>query len=170
MDGLAPVEGEGLVDCGAAGFSLAGDWNNAPEGEGLPAEGRDGADGACPGLGEEPLVLPPDEAGDAAVPVDFAVVDVRPLTCPAVAGEPAPGFAAPAGEGLSAEKAVFSLRTTGASTVEEADLTNSPMSLSFSRTALLSTPRSLANSYTRCFGTQFSPILMTARICAVIVP
>jgi hypothetical protein len=57
----------------------------------------------------------------------------------------------------------LSLRTTGASTVEDADLTNSPMSLSFSRTVLLSTPRSLASSYTRCFATQCSPYSVAAR-------
>src|SRR5690606_28353899 len=44
-------------------------------------------------------------------------------------------------------------RTTGASTVEEADLTNSPSSLSLARTVLLSTPSSLASSWTRSFAT-----------------
>jgi hypothetical protein len=44
-------------------------------------------------------------------------------------------------------------RTTGASIVEEADLTNSPMSLSVARTTLLSTPRSFASSCTRTFAT-----------------
>lgn len=59
----------------------------------------------------------------------------------------APGFASPFW------KAFFNLRATGASTVEEADFTNSPMSLSLSRTVLLSTPKSLASSYTRFFAT-----------------
>ncbi len=36
--------------------------------------------------------------------------------------------------------------STGGSTVDDADLTNSPISLSFSRTNLLSTPNSLASS------------------------
>lgn len=39
-----------------------------------------------------------------------------------------------------------SLRATGGSTVEEADLANSPISFSFSRTCLLSSPNSLASS------------------------
>ena len=39
------------------------------------------------------------------------------------------------------------------STVELADLTNSPISLNFSRTNLLSTPNSLASSWTRVFAT-----------------
>ena len=42
-----------------------------------------------------------------------------------------------------------SRRATGASTVEDADLTNSPCSLSRARTSLLVTPSSLANSCTR---------------------
>lgn len=44
-------------------------------------------------------------------------------------------------------------RTTGGSTVEEADLTNSPMSLSAASTSLLGTPKSLASSWTRTFAT-----------------
>ena len=47
----------------------------------------------------------------------------------------------------------MSRRTTGASIVEDADLTNSPISLSWSMTALLSTPNSFASSYTRTFAT-----------------
>lgn len=43
--------------------------------------------------------------------------------------------------------------SAGSSTVELADLTNSPISLSFSRTNLLSTPNSLASSWTRVFAT-----------------
>ncbi len=45
-----------------------------------------------------------------------------------------------------AAKASLSRRTTGASIVEEADRTNSPISLSWSITALLSTPNSFASS------------------------
>ena len=41
----------------------------------------------------------------------------------------------------------------GSSTVELADLTNSPISLNFSRTNLLSTPNSLASSWTRVLAT-----------------
>jgi len=49
--------------------------------------------------------------------------------------------------------ASLSLRTTGASIVEDADLTNSPISWSLAITALLSTPNSFASSYTRTFAT-----------------
>jgi hypothetical protein len=60
-----------------------------------------------------------------------------------------------AGAGAGAEDAAafsfspYSLRnriSAGSSTVELADLTNSPISLNFSRTNLLSTPNSLASS------------------------
>ena len=43
--------------------------------------------------------------------------------------------------------------STGGSTVDDADLTNSPISLSFSRTNLLSTPNSRASSWTRVLAT-----------------
>jgi hypothetical protein len=48
--------------------------------------------------------------------------------------------------GWDVANASFSLRTTGASIVEDADLTNSPISLSLAITALLSTPNSFASS------------------------
>jgi hypothetical protein len=51
-----------------------------------------------------------------------------------------------AGAAEPASKAPRSRRATGASTVLDADLTNSPMSLSLARTVLLSTPSSLASS------------------------
>jgi len=64
------------------------------------------------------------------------------------------GFAA----GLSPAFSVgpISLRkriSAGSSMVELADLTNSPISLNFSRTNLLSTPNSLASSWTRVLAT-----------------
>ncbi len=49
--------------------------------------------------------------------------------------------------------ASLSLRTTGASIVDDAERTNSPISWSLAMTALLSTPNSLASSYTRTFAT-----------------
>ncbi len=71
----------------------------------------------------------------------------------------AAGFAAAlagaflAGAAASAGKASLSLRTTGASMVDDADLTNSPSSVSLAMTVLLSTPSSLASSYTRTLAT-----------------
>src|SRR3954454_12121809 len=58
--------------------------------------------------------------------------------------------------------AARSRRATGASTVLDADLTNSPISLSLASTVLLSTPSSFASSCTRAFpGTA----LLTSRWC-----
>ncbi len=60
--------------------------------------------------------------------------------------------------GPCASNASLSLRTTGASIVEDADRTNSPISWSLAITALLSTPNSFASSYTRTFATAL-PLL-----------
>jgi hypothetical protein len=61
-----------------------------------------------------------------------------------------------------ASRAPRNRRATGASTVLEADLTNSPISLSLARTVLLSTPSSFASSCTRALpGTA----LLTSRSC-----
>mgnify|MGYP000854034935 CR=1 FL=1 len=72
-------------------------------------------------------------------------------------GRGAPGLGAPVGRGLDAPVSLppawgndsRSRRATGASTVDDADLTNSPCSLRRSSTCLLVTPSSLANSCTR---------------------
>jgi len=50
-------------------------------------------------------------------------------------------------------------RATGASTVDDADLTNSPCSLRRARTSLLVTPSSFANSCTRALPATTSPFL-----------
>ncbi len=74
------------------------------------------------------------------------------------AGEGAPGLgAALRGAGLPLPppwRASVSLRTTGASIVEDAERTNSPSSWSLAMTTLLSTPNSLASSYTRTLATS----------------
>ena len=58
------------------------------------------------------------------------------------------GFGVTAGAGAPAPPGndSFNLRMTGASTVEDADRTNSPSSASLASTTLLSTPNSLASS------------------------
>jgi hypothetical protein len=55
--------------------------------------------------------------------------------------------------GLASGYISMSLRTTGASTVDDAERTNSPISWSFARTTLLSIPSCFANSCTRTFDT-----------------
>jgi hypothetical protein len=83
-------------------------------------------------------------AGDAGDAEDAALG--RPAACPsppaaAVCCLPSRGRAA-----CSAVKASVSLRTTGASIVDDAERTNSPISRSLAITALLSTPNSFASS------------------------
>ena len=95
-----------------------------------PASGRGRAPAAGPAWAAEAVadatlrgVDDPTDLGDAATGLDCADC------CVAVEAN-----------------ASLSRRTTGASIVEEADLTNSPISLSWSMTALLSTPNSFASS------------------------
>ena len=55
--------------------------------------------------------------------------------------------------GFASGYSAINLRTTGASTVDDAERTNSPISWSFARTSLLSMPSCFANSCTRTFDT-----------------
>ena len=115
--------GVSLVGAGAAGASLAA-------GAGAGAEGRGPGRGPLPAgfaAGRADVEGPADPAGPGRAPdlplplvgADFDVTDSRRR------------------------------RATGASTVEDADFTNSPCSLSFASSSLLVTPSSLANSCTR---------------------
>lgn len=72
------------------------------------------------------------------------------------------GGAAGAGEPALLTNALRSRRATGASTVLDADFTNSPISLSLARTVLLSTPSSFASSCTRALP---ATALLTPRSC-----
>jgi hypothetical protein len=130
--GRGPGTGPGGVGAGAAcGSSAAG-------GGGAAGSGAFGAGGLGPaGFGAAgaalAVVLAPDE-------------DAAPL--PAVfscAGLPPPNDSR-------------NRRATGASTVDDADFTNSPCSLSRARTSLLVTPSSLANSCTRALPATTSPV------------
>lgn len=121
--------GEGVLLAGAAGVTGAGAAGAAGAGLGAGA----------PGLGA---------AGRAAAAGDGAAGEGAAL-------RGAPGLAAvlpalPPGPC----KASVNLRTTGASIVEDAERTNSPSSWSLAMTTLLSTPNSLASSYTRTLATS----------------
>ncbi|TQJ20957.1 hypothetical protein FBZ33_1165 [Micromonospora sp. A202] len=74
----------------------------------------------------------------------------------------ADGAAAGAGAPADATNALRSRRATGASTVLDADFTNSPISFSLARTVLLSTPSSFASSCTRALP---ATALLTPRSC-----
>jgi hypothetical protein len=93
--------------------------------------------------------------GSVAGACTSTVAELRPL---AVCRCGAAAFAAPLPAGAWLANSFLSLRTTGASIVEDADRTNSPISWSLAMTALLSTPNSFASSYTRTFATAL-PLL-----------
>ena len=127
---------------GAAGSETAGPVSAGPASAGPAAAGLAAAAAAPP---------PATSAGSA---VGAALT--RPLAArrPAAAGFGAAPFPDPAWSA----NASLSRRTTGASIVEDADRTNSPISWSLAMTALLSTPNSFASSYTRTFATAL-PLL-----------
>lgn len=81
------------------------------------------------------------------------------LTAPFALASPLPAaLSSPFGAGFTPPNDSRSRRATGASTVEDADLTNSPCSLSRARTSLLVTPSSFANSCTRALPATTSPV------------
>jgi hypothetical protein len=135
--GCAGAGASGAVAAGAAGAGAAGG----------------GAAGAGAGAGAGAAGLGAGAWGGA--------VATEPASTGALAGAPLP--AALTGAGFSAAGAFAppndsrSRRATGASTVDDADLTNSPCSLSRARTSLLVTPSSLANSCTRALPATTSP-------------
>jgi hypothetical protein len=56
--------------------------------------------------------------------------------------------------GVNSGNLSINLRNTGASTVDDADRTNSPTSCNLASNSLLSSPNSFANSYTRTLDTH----------------
>ncbi len=136
VNGLLPGRGP----AGRAGASAAGSARAAGAATSAGAAGGSGASATGAGAAGTSGAAGSATTGSAAtafLAVAFLVVFFA-------------GAAAPAG---CAGKTSFNLRTTGGSTVDDADLTNSPMSWSLARTTLLSTPSSLASSYTRTLAT-----------------
>jgi hypothetical protein len=126
-----------------------------PPAEGPPAAGAAGT--GVPGLTAPRLPGPPC----CPLPAGGAAPGRTPLRCGADgAGAPRPACWPCPCLAPSGPKASLSLRTTGASIVEDAERTNSPISWSLTMTALLSTPNSFASSYTRTFATT---LLYSAR-------
>ncbi len=100
--------------------------------------------GAAAGAADGGAVGRPLAAGAAVTPPGRAVVSaVRVSGAAGAADFRAVDFLVGGGSLASFS---FNRRSTGASTVEEADRTNSPMSFSMLRTVLLSTPSSFASS------------------------
>lgn len=136
--GFGPGRGPEAAGAGE-GVLLAG----AAEVTGVTGAGAAGAAGAGLGAGAPGF----GAAGRAAAAGDGAAGEGAAL-------RGAPGLAAvlpalPPGPC----SASVNLRTTGASIVEDAERTNSPSSWSLAMTTLLSTPNSLASSYTRTLAT-----------------
>ncbi len=117
--------------CCGRGRSCCGAGAGAGAGRG-PGRGP----GIAPGRGRSlELSAVREGAGAPPLPFDGPGTGLRPPDFP-------PGLP-------PAVNASRSRRATGASTVDDADLTNSPCSLSLARTSLLVTPSSFASSCTR---------------------
>src|SRR5699024_3111222 len=163
--------GFGAAGLGAAGFGAAGLGAPGFGAAGLGAAARSvlasgaevSADSVC--LGAAGAGLAPgfgaafDAESPASAELDFAAAALGPgLGAGFAPGFGAPGFAAglaadffsppedfAPSAGAESAKASLTRRTTGASSVEEAERTNSPISWSFSRTFLLVVPSSFAS-------------------------
>ncbi len=131
--GLGPGRGPGAS--GAAG-GAAGAGAAATGAAGCAGAGGFGAAGLGPGAG----------AGAPAAGAAAGALGAGLAACGAGAAALAGAFSA---AGLFPPNDSRRRRATGASTVDDADFTNSPCSLSRARTSLLVTPSSLANSCTR---------------------
>ncbi len=146
--GRGPGVAPGVGAAGALGAAAAGALGAAGGcgAAGLGAAGR-GAAGAASAAGA---------FGSAAGAAGAAGLAGAGLGAPGL-GAAGAAPEAPCGRGLSsgflppafAPNDSRSRRATGASTVEDADLTNSPCSLSLAKSSLLVTPSSFANSCTR---------------------
>jgi hypothetical protein len=148
--GLLPTRG-----VRAAGFGAAGRGPGVGPGRaGASVEPACGCSGAsAAGAGGSGGLGAGGETGLGAA--GFAGAGAASLT---EALAPAPLAAAFSGAGLPPPNDSRSRRATGASTVDDADLTNSPCSLSRASTSLLVTPSSLANSCTRALPATTSPV------------
>lgn len=147
--GRGPGVASGAGAAGSLGATAAGSLGAAGAcgAAGLGAAGRAGATGAASAAGAC------GSTAGAAGAAGFAGAGL--------AGAPGLGAAGaaalPCGRGWSSgflppallPKDSRNRRATGASTVEDADLTNSPCSLSLPKSSLLVTPSSFANSCTR---------------------
>ena len=148
--GLLPTRG-----VRAAGFGAAGRGPGVgPERAGASVEPGCGCSGAGAGGAGGSGAVAGAAAGLGAA--GFAGAGAASLT--EALALPAPLPAAFSGAGLPPPNDSRSRRATGASTVDDADLTNSPCSLSRASTSLLVTPSSLANSCTRALPATTSPV------------
>ncbi len=175
-NGLLPTRGERGAP-GRPGFGAAGP-GRGPAAPGAAAGGgaigaavaAGGATGVCStgagmagfgavGIGDGAatgVTVPPSEGAATVVGASLTVACTG--FAGALAGAFAGAFTGAFSAGFAPPNASRNRRATGASTVEEADLTNSPCSLRRARTSLLVTPSSLANSCTRALPATTSPV------------
>ena len=144
--GGCPGVGPGVGDAGRGGAGV-GAW---------------GVAGGAGAAATAPLSLvagaPAASPGPAALGIALSSAFSRPWLAGAAAGLSATLAGPLSGAGLLPPNASRNRRATGASTVDDADLTNSPCSFSRARTSLLVTPSSLANSCTRALPATTSPV------------
>jgi hypothetical protein len=123
-----------------------GSWGATSRGASAAAAGAAGTGAAGVGAG---VCVEDAGLGVAATTSLFVAVTSSAATGLAAAALVAAAFFFAAGfgaAGAAAGIASFNRRATGASTVDEAERTNSPSSCNLARTTLLSTPSSLASS------------------------
>lgn len=148
--------GPGVGVGGCFGAGLAGGAGTAVVAAAGGAAGV-GAPGAAAGFGGAGVGAPLPAAFSMAVS-SACSSDLSGALLATLAAAGAASFASFAGAGLLPPNDSRSRRATGASTVDDADLTNSPCSLSRARTSLLVTPSSFANSCTRALPATTSPV------------
>ena len=172
LPGDAPgrgAPGRGAPGRGAAGRGIGRSTGCAVENGLLPTRGARAAGlgaGRGPGIGPGRVGAGAGTAcgcsaagaGGAAGlgAAGFCAGGATSLTVALAAAAPLPAVFSCAG--LPPPNDSRSRRATGASTVDDADLTNSPCSLSRARTSLLVTPSSFANSCTRALPATTSPV------------
>jgi len=125
---------------------------------GLGAAGPGWAPGSATGLGAATTTSAGTGGTGAAGFVAGGATGAAGATA-TVSGFLAGAFTGAFSTGLGPPNASRRRRATGASTVDDADLTNSPCSLSRASTSLLVTPSSFANSCTRALPATTSPSL-----------
>jgi len=136
----------GAAACGAATCGGDGSVSRRP---GSGAGGTGGTGGWAPsatGPVAGPRAVTSAGAAAAARPFEPSAGVIASVAAACSAGRLLPGLPAGACLGCWAASSSLSLRTTGASIVEDAERTNSPISWSLAITALLSTPNSFASS------------------------
>ena len=157
-NGLLPTRGVRAAGLGAPGAGPGLGPGVAP-GAGVGAAGGAAGGGAAAARGAAA-----GSSGAAGAAGLGAAGFTGAFGAAALAGEPLTSALTFSAAGFAPPNDSRSRRATGASTVEDADLTNSPCSLRRARTCLLVTPSSLANSCTRALPATTSPSLEASAV------